>query len=156
MMQRTLGDDLTVATAIMLGAPLACLLGHAKWTVLASGFVAIVVATAALNLVLHASPGGVVVHTPRLATDAENSIVAIACANTGSEGAVTLDGSLVVASARSGSADGDARHSRGSKARRVESCPRNYVVLGMLCVRRTRTLRAWLTTGRSLSISPLG
>ena len=28
--------------------------GHAKWTVLASGFVAIVVATVALNLVLHA------------------------------------------------------------------------------------------------------
>ena len=54
MMQRTLGDDLKVATAIMLGASLACLLGHAEWTMLASGFVAIVVATAALNLVRHA------------------------------------------------------------------------------------------------------
>jgi hypothetical protein len=53
LMQRTLGDDLKVATAIMLGASIACLLLHAEWTLLAYGFVALAVATAALNLVRH-------------------------------------------------------------------------------------------------------
>jgi hypothetical protein len=53
VMERTVGDDLKVAVAIMVGVALACLVGLAGWTVLIAAFAGILLMTAALNLVRH-------------------------------------------------------------------------------------------------------
>jgi hypothetical protein len=53
VMERTVGDDLKVAVAIMVGVALACLLGLADWTVAIAAFAGIVLVTVVLNLARH-------------------------------------------------------------------------------------------------------
>jgi hypothetical protein len=48
-MERTLGDDVKVAAAILVGASLACLMGLAEWTAIPAAAVGLVAVTAALN-----------------------------------------------------------------------------------------------------------
>ena len=51
LMERTFGDDLKVAAAILLGGAIACLLGIASWTALLSAAVGVALATAAFNVI---------------------------------------------------------------------------------------------------------
>jgi uncharacterized membrane protein YjjP (DUF1212 family) len=53
VMERTVGDDLKVAGATMVGVALACLVGLGSWTVLIAAFAGILLMTVALNLVRH-------------------------------------------------------------------------------------------------------
>ena len=50
-MERTFGDDLKVAAAILVGVSLACLLGIGAWTAVPAAAVGLVAVTAALNAV---------------------------------------------------------------------------------------------------------
>jgi len=49
VMERTLGDDVKVAAAILVGVSLGCLLGLGEWTTVPAAAVGLVAVTAALN-----------------------------------------------------------------------------------------------------------